>query len=202
VTYGGGTVPAPVTRRAAVGFHASISAAASFVLGGVTYGFAGWSDGGARAHEVLIGPIATTLTATYAPAGGTGPFTVTPTAVLKDAIPPVLKLHARKAERPLKQKGVILDVSSNEAATITASGSVTVPAARKSRAAKRYRLKPVSKALGAGQTRKLDLKFGTKQMKGIAAALHRGKLKARIRVTAVDRAGNKTARSLRITLER
>ncbi|MDQ3274327.1 MAG: DNRLRE domain-containing protein, partial [Actinomycetota bacterium] len=60
---------APFTREAAVGYRVSVSAAESFVRDGVTYRFAGWSDGGARQHEVTIPASDSTLTANYTPEG-------------------------------------------------------------------------------------------------------------------------------------
>src|SRR4029079_13123521 len=49
ITYGGTLTNAPYVQPAAVDFLSSISADPSFVSGGVTYDFTGWSDGGARA---------------------------------------------------------------------------------------------------------------------------------------------------------
>ena len=213
MTYAGGTQPAPMSRQAAIGFVGSISAAQSFVVDGTTYEFTGWSDGGARAHEIAIPAVNTTLTATYSvalpapftPPAVPGPFTPAAPSVppvLSDGTAPVLKLLAGKAQNALKQKGIIVEAGSDEASTITASGSLVVPTAGKSRLAKRYKLKPVSKSLGAGQETKLKLKFGAKLMRAIAVALRRGKLKTSIQVTAADRAGNKATRTLKITLKR
>ena len=61
--------PAPLTRVAAVGYRATISAAETFVRDGVTYRFSGWSDGGARQHEVTVPAADSTLTASYVPEG-------------------------------------------------------------------------------------------------------------------------------------
>jgi glucose/arabinose dehydrogenase len=67
VTYAGTSVPAPVTRTSAIDFVSSISAADSFVSENTTYDFVGWSDGGARAHEITIPSTDETLTALYEP---------------------------------------------------------------------------------------------------------------------------------------
>jgi glucose/arabinose dehydrogenase len=67
VTYAGTTQNAPFTRNAAVDFVSNIAAAPSFVSGGTTYEFAGWSDGGQRSHEITIPSSDLTLTATYRP---------------------------------------------------------------------------------------------------------------------------------------
>jgi glucose/arabinose dehydrogenase len=67
ITYGGTATNAPYVQPAAIGFNSTISAEPSFVSGGVTYGFAGWSDGGARAHTITIPSSDEILTATYVP---------------------------------------------------------------------------------------------------------------------------------------
>jgi glucose/arabinose dehydrogenase/PKD repeat protein len=67
LTYAGGTASAPVAKTAAVDFVSSISAAQTFTSGGTTYEFAGWSDGGARAHNITIPSSDATLTALYQP---------------------------------------------------------------------------------------------------------------------------------------
>ncbi len=69
--FGGQSGPAPFTRSAAVGYRATIAAADSFVRDGLTYRFAGWSDGGARQHEVTVPASDSTLTAAYTAEGGT-----------------------------------------------------------------------------------------------------------------------------------
>jgi glucose/arabinose dehydrogenase len=67
ITYAGATAPAPVVQTSATDFVSSISAAASFVAGGTTYEFVGWSDGGARAHNITIPASDATLVAQYRP---------------------------------------------------------------------------------------------------------------------------------------
>nr|MDQ6910549.1 PQQ-dependent sugar dehydrogenase [Actinomycetota bacterium] len=80
VTYGGATVAAPMARSSAVDFVSSISAADSFTSGGTPYEFVGWSDGGARAHNITIPSTDTTLTAMYEPIVSIEGETMTPTA--------------------------------------------------------------------------------------------------------------------------
>ena len=67
LTYAGTTANAPWVRNAAVDFVSNIGAAPSFVSGGTTYEFAGWSDGGQRSHQITIPSSDLTLTATYRP---------------------------------------------------------------------------------------------------------------------------------------
>ncbi len=61
------TAPAPFTKTTAVGFRPSVSAADTFTVAGVTYGFTRWSDGGARQHQIDVPEGDTTLTAEYEP---------------------------------------------------------------------------------------------------------------------------------------
>lgn len=65
--YGGIDVTAPALRRAAVGFHPTVSAPAEFERQGRRYTFDRWSDGGERLHDIVIPDRDLTLTAVYAP---------------------------------------------------------------------------------------------------------------------------------------
>jgi PKD repeat protein len=67
LSYAGVDVVAPVLRTAAVGFRTSVSAPAALEHGGRQFVFDRWSDGGARLHDLIIPPQATTLTAAYRP---------------------------------------------------------------------------------------------------------------------------------------
>jgi hypothetical protein len=70
---GGQSGPAPFTSLAAVGYRATVRAAATFVRDGVTYRFAGWSDGGERQHELAIPEEDSTRTASYVAEAGEPP---------------------------------------------------------------------------------------------------------------------------------
>ena len=65
VSFAGTTYTSPVTVTTAVGFQATVSAAATFVSGGQTYTFKRWSDHGARVHTITVPTSNTTLTAIY-----------------------------------------------------------------------------------------------------------------------------------------
>jgi PKD repeat protein/glucose/arabinose dehydrogenase len=65
VSYDGVNQTAPYTKRSAIGFQTPISAAFRFRKDGTTYEFQGWSDTGARLHDITIPSSDTTLTATY-----------------------------------------------------------------------------------------------------------------------------------------
>ena len=69
LTFNGTAATAPFTKVAFTGGRVSVSAPATATVNGQTYNFASWSDGGAAAHDVTVPSAATTLTATYTPAG-------------------------------------------------------------------------------------------------------------------------------------
>lgn len=61
---------APIDTFAITNSQFTASAPSPQVMGGITYEFAGWSDGGAASHTLTIPVAETTLTATYLPVGG------------------------------------------------------------------------------------------------------------------------------------
>jgi glucose/arabinose dehydrogenase len=66
VTYSGVAHVTPEVLTSAIGYHTSVAAPAEIVRDEATWRFTGWSDGGARQHNIVIPTVATTLTATYA----------------------------------------------------------------------------------------------------------------------------------------
>jgi glucose/arabinose dehydrogenase len=71
LTVGSATQATPFTRTVIVGSNNSVTAPTPQTLGGLSYDFQSWSDGGARTHNLVAPATATTYTATYqqAPAG-------------------------------------------------------------------------------------------------------------------------------------
>jgi glucose/arabinose dehydrogenase/PKD repeat protein len=61
------TAVTPFTKTVIVGSRNSVTAPTPQSLNGSSQGFASWSDGGARSHEVVAPAAATTYTATYKP---------------------------------------------------------------------------------------------------------------------------------------
>ena len=59
----------PFTRTVIVGSNNSVSAPSPQTLGGTSYEFSSWSDGGAQTHNITAPATATTYTATFAPSG-------------------------------------------------------------------------------------------------------------------------------------
>ena len=66
---GATSVTAPATRTVIVGSSNSVSAPSPQTAAGVSYEFRSWSDGGARAHNVIAPATPTTYTATFGPVG-------------------------------------------------------------------------------------------------------------------------------------
>ena len=71
LTVGSAGQATPFTRTVIVGSNNSVSAPSPQTLGGSSYGFQSWSDGGAQTHQITAPATATTYTATYqqVPAG-------------------------------------------------------------------------------------------------------------------------------------
>jgi glucose/arabinose dehydrogenase len=65
LTVGAAGGPAPFTRTVIVGSTNSVSAPSPQTLGGQSYTFQSWSDGGAASHNLTAPATATTYTATY-----------------------------------------------------------------------------------------------------------------------------------------
>ncbi|HJU47198.1 MAG TPA: LamG-like jellyroll fold domain-containing protein, partial [Gaiellaceae bacterium] len=78
LTVGAAAQTTPFTRTVIVGSANSVSADTPQSLGGTSYTFSSWSDGGAQSHLVTAPAAATTYTAAYAAAGA--PPTVSVTA--------------------------------------------------------------------------------------------------------------------------
>jgi hypothetical protein len=86
----------------------------------------------------------------------------------------------------------------SEAGTLRASATVSVAGASRV-----YKFKTVSRSVGANVLATLRLKLAKSRLKRVRRALRRGKrLKAKVTVTATDKAGNKRAQKATIRLKR
>jgi glucose/arabinose dehydrogenase len=96
----------PFSLPAIDGSEIQLSAPQAAAIGGYTYTFAGWSDGGARAHPIVVGPGQTAYTATYSggpvvqppPPPPPNPPKVRPTPQTRLAKHPAKKTHSRRAK--------------------------------------------------------------------------------------------------------
>jgi PKD repeat protein len=69
LTVGSATAATPISRTVIQGSTNSVSATSPQALGGRTYTFTSWSDGGAQTHIITAPTTATTYTATYTATG-------------------------------------------------------------------------------------------------------------------------------------
>jgi hypothetical protein len=117
--------------------------------------------------------------------GGPGPDRVRPLQVL--SFPPVQDVDRLFVRAQMSEPG-----------TLKASAKVSVPGASRV-----YAFKTVTRAVGANVRKRLRLKLAKQRLKAVKRALRRGKkLKARVTVTARDKAGNRRAQKATIRLTR
>jgi len=65
LTLDGQLQTAPFSTLAVVGMQRSIGAPVRQTVGGSTYQFRSWSDGGSATHNIIVPAVNTTYTATY-----------------------------------------------------------------------------------------------------------------------------------------
>jgi hypothetical protein len=131
-----------------------------------------------------------------APGGTPGPGP--PPPVTADKIPPALKLSGRTKQKVLRRRAVLVRVEVNEASTVAATGTVSVPGAGKV-----FRLKRASRQLAAGAKVTLKLKLPKQASRSLRRALaRRTRLTARLTVTAKDAAGNTRSAKRKVRLKR
>ena len=117
----------------------------------------------------------------------------------------VASFSAKKAQRVLRQKGVIVQATCpQEACVASAAGTINVPGAkRRSSAAKRHKLRSAKRSLAKGKKTRLKLRLRKSTVRAVRRALRaRKKVRARVKVTVTDAAGNKKSKTLRIRAKR
>ena len=125
-------------------------------------------------------------------AAGTNP---PPPPVSADKIAPALKLGGQSRQKVLRRRAVFVAVEVNEASTVVARGTVTVPGGRK------VRTKKTSRKLAVGEKATLKLRFSSQALRKLRRAfVKRKRLTARVTVTARDAAGNVRSAKRRIGL--
>ena len=111
-----------------------------------------------------------------------------------DTTSPSVRLRARKRQDIDK---LAIVVRSSEDSTVTVRASVSVPGS----AARTVRFKTVRRSLAAGVRKQIRLRLKRRAKRAVKRALARGKrLKAKVKITVRDRAGNATVKRLRIRL--
>jgi plastocyanin len=114
-----------------------------------------------------------------------------------DVAPPLVTLRGATAQRVIRRR-VVVKVRTDEASTLTATGRV-----RLSTAARVFRLRKVTRSTSGGELVTLKLKLSRKALAAVRRALGRSrKVRASIRITATDAAGNRTVSTRRIALKR
>jgi hypothetical protein len=107
---------------------------------------------------------------------------------------PTAKLGGKKTQDVDK---LAVTVTLDEDGTVSAAGTVRVP-----NSSKVYRFKKATKSARSGRKVKLRLKLSRKAKRAVKRALRSGrKLKAKITVTAVDKAKNKTTKRKTVRLK-
>jgi hypothetical protein len=114
-----------------------------------------------------------------------------------DTQAPTAKLGGPRTQDALAKRRVFVYATSNEAARLSASGTI-----RTAGASSVLKLRSVAKSTAAGKRTRLDLKLGRKVVKRVRHALRRGAgVRARVNVTARDAAGNATSAKRTITIK-
>ena len=130
------------------------------------------------------------------PDAGGGPGGVVP--VVNDTVAPELTLSGASTQRVLRQRGVIVKVTCDEACTARATGTVSIPGASKV-----VRLRKATRALAANIKTKLKLKLSRKARKAIKRAFtKRKRLTATVTVRVTDTAGNSRSGKRKVKLRR
>jgi hypothetical protein len=120
------------------------------------------------------------------------------TTPVQDITGPQLGLSGARVQRVLRQRAVVVRAQADEAATLTATGTVSVPPA-----ARLVRLRKAAATSAAGQAVTLRLRLSRKALAAVKRGLAvRRRLRASVRVTATDAAGNRTSTLRRIALRR
>jgi Glucose / Sorbosone dehydrogenase len=111
-----------------------------------------------------------------------------------DTLAPEVVVSRRRVQRILRQRGVVIGVACNEACTVVAGGTISVPGA-----ARVFRLRRATRTLAAGVRARIKVRITNRTRRPLRRALIRGRrVRARVNVRATDLAGN--ARSNRKTV--
>ncbi len=112
-----------------------------------------------------------------------------------DVTPPALTGSVKQAK--LKSTGIAFAITSTEAATGTAGGSISIPGAHHS-----ARFKTGTVQLAAGKPTTVTLTLSRKDASAVRKALKHHKLKAKVNLALKDAAGNQTVKKLTLALKR
>ena len=116
-----------------------------------------------------------------------GPGPAQPQPVVADKTAPALKLGGRGNQKVLRQRSVAVVVEADEASTVVARGTISVPGSSRT-----IRLRKASRQVAAGAKVKLALRLSRPNLRSLRRAFRkRPRLTARVTVTGTDQAGNR-----------
>ena len=131
-----------------------------------------------------------------APGTVPGPGPAQPQPVAADRIAPALKLGGRGNQKVLRQRSVAVVVEADEASTVVARGTISVPGSSRI-----IRLKKASKQVAPGAKVKLVLRLSRPKLRTLRRAFEkRLRLTARVTVTGSDQAGNRRSAKRKVKL--
>ena len=132
-----------------------------------------------------------------APGTTPGPGPAQPKPVAADRTPPALKLGGRSNQKVLRQRSVAVVVEADEASTVVARGTISVPGSSRI-----IRLKKASRRLAPGARARLELRLSRAKLRTLRRAFEkRPRLTARVTVTGSDQAGNRRSAKRAIKLK-
>jgi hypothetical protein len=115
----------------------------------------------------------------------------------KDTTPPVVSASIAKTLRLSKQGAISFLLTTKEAASGSATGTISVP-----KASKVVRFKTTKLKLTVGKLTRVKLKLSKGGLKAVRKALKHHQLKAKLRVTVKDAAANATVLKRTVKLKR
>jgi len=131
-----------------------------------------------------------------APGTAPGPAPAQPQPVAADKTAPALKLGGRSNQKVLRQRSVAVVVEADEASTVVARGTISVPGSSRI-----IRLKRASKRVAPGAKAKLELRLSKPKLRSLRRAFKKSsRLTARVTVTGSDQAGNRRSAKRKIKL--
>jgi glucose/arabinose dehydrogenase len=180
LAFNGDIATAPLSRTVIAGSSNSVGAESPQVLGGQTYRFASWSDGGAAAHN-LIANASGTLTATFTSDSDSG------SSIVPSPITPGLEVRTLKLRIP-KSVGRLIRRGGRAKLACTLDCVATLRLVAKGRDAKRARIAGTI----AREVARLDAETPSwvvaKLRRRAIRRLERAELKLQPRVTATVKA--------------
>jgi hypothetical protein len=208
------TIAAPTVTAPAVGGSAEVGQTLTATSGTIgNGGVPSYQWNRCNATGTACTPIAGATAASYKPVAADKAHTLVVTETVTNSGgsaaassahsalvgPATISTHGTKgSQKVLKQKGLIVAITSNVGGSVTATGTVSVP-----NGAKTVRFKGAKKTLNVGKKTTVKLKLSKSGLKAIAGGLSRGKkLKAKLTLVVRDANGAKSTKRITVRLKR